>query len=62
MNIDPTIFAATHVQPRLSTAEIAEWAIGVRSLRSQGNVLLWRTYLPEDCVNTMIRMGWDRTT
>jgi hypothetical protein len=21
----------------------------------------WRAYLPEDCVNTMIKMGWDKT-
>jgi hypothetical protein len=63
MNTDPSIFAARHEQPCLSATEIAEWAIiGVRSLRSQENVLRWRTYLPEDCVNTMIKMGWDRTT
>jgi hypothetical protein len=61
MNIDPSIFAASHEQLCLCTSEIAEWAIGVRSLRSQENVLRWRTYLPEDCVNTMIKMGWDRT-
>jgi hypothetical protein len=21
----------------------------------------WRSYLPADCVNTMIQMGWDKT-
>jgi hypothetical protein len=30
--------------------------------RSERNIRLWRSYLPPDCVNTMIRMGWDRTT
>jgi hypothetical protein len=25
-------------------------------------IALWRTYLPEDCVATMIKMGWHRST
>jgi hypothetical protein len=29
---------------------------------SRENVSRWRTYLPEDCVRTMIAMGWDITT
>jgi hypothetical protein len=30
--------------------------------RSESNVLQWMSYLPDDCVKTMIRMGWDVTT
>jgi hypothetical protein len=30
--------------------------------RSEKNILLWMSYLPEDCVRTMIAMGWDITT
>jgi len=30
--------------------------------RSRDNILRWMTYLPEDCINAMIRMGWDVTT
>ena len=30
--------------------------------RSEENILQWRSYLPEDCVRTMIEMGWDITT
>lgn len=30
--------------------------------RSDSNVLQWMSYLPEDCINTMIAMGWDVTT
>jgi len=30
--------------------------------RSMRNILYWRSFLPEDCVLTMIKMGWDRTT
>jgi hypothetical protein len=30
--------------------------------RSEINILRWTAYLPEDCVRTMIQMGWDLTT
>ena len=30
--------------------------------RSKENILQWMSYLPEDCVRTMIEMGWDVTT
>jgi len=30
--------------------------------RSDANVLRWMEYLPQDCIETMIRMGWDLTT
>jgi hypothetical protein len=30
--------------------------------RSERNILQWMEYLPEDCIETMIRMGWDVTT
>jgi hypothetical protein len=26
------------------------------------NIRLWRTYLPDDCITTMINMGWDQST
>jgi hypothetical protein len=26
------------------------------------NILEWNSYLPSDCVRTMVRMGWDYTT
>lgn len=30
--------------------------------RSEKNILQWTAYLPEDCIKTMIQMGWDVTT
>jgi hypothetical protein len=27
--------------------------------RSLQNIALWKSYLPADCVETMIAMGWD---
>jgi hypothetical protein len=32
------------------------------SARSASNVREWRNYLPEECVTTMIQMGWDVST
>lgn len=29
---------------------------------SEKNILDWMEYLPQDCIETMIRMGWDCTT
>jgi hypothetical protein len=34
----------------------------VDTARSEENILQWMSYLPEDCVRTMIAMGWDVTT
>ncbi len=30
--------------------------------RSEDNILQWMAYLPEDCIRTMIIMGWDIST
>jgi hypothetical protein len=40
----------------------AKLADGKDTARSAENIARWRCYLPEDCIETMIRMGWDRTT
>jgi hypothetical protein len=29
---------------------------------SEENILRWMSYLPEDCIRTMVLMGWDITT
>jgi hypothetical protein len=29
---------------------------------SAANIDSWKSYLPDDCVAAMIKMGWDRTT
>ena len=29
---------------------------------SEKNILQWMSYLPQDCIRTMILMGWDITT
>jgi hypothetical protein len=44
---------AARADARESTADIA---------RSEENILRWISYLPEDCIRTMVLMGWDMTT
>jgi hypothetical protein len=29
---------------------------------SENNIMQWMTYLPEDCIRTMVLMGWDINT
>jgi hypothetical protein len=45
--------AAASVEARLNHDDAA---------RSEENILQWMSYLPEDCVRTMIEMGWDVST
>ena len=33
-----------------------------QTARSMDNIAAWNTYLPEDCIRTMVAMGWDRST
>jgi hypothetical protein len=29
---------------------------------SEENILRWMSYLPDECIRTMVLMGWDLTT
>jgi hypothetical protein len=45
------------------TAAPVEARVAVDSTaRSEANILQWMSYLPEDCIRTMIEMGWDVST
>jgi len=44
---------AERTDARESAADIAH---------SEENILAWMSYLPEDCIRTMVLMGWDITT
>jgi hypothetical protein len=45
--------AAVSIDVRANEADAA---------RSDQNMLQWKSYLPGDCIRTMIAMGWDVTT
>jgi hypothetical protein len=63
MNFDTSprvpIFAVPHVYPSDNAIENARRKIREGSVRSV--VQPWQSYLPEDCLNTMIETRWDRT-
>jgi hypothetical protein len=46
-------YAASPVEARVNDADAA---------RSEENILQWMSYLPEDCIRTMINLGWDVST
>jgi hypothetical protein len=61
----------SQIQPRLSVGVPTESsdAVSLDStlsnadvVRSENNILQWMSYLPEDCIKTMIEMGWDVST
>jgi hypothetical protein len=66
MNFDTSprvpIFAVPHVYRSDYATESATRTIRVDGVRSIENIRLWTSYLPYDCVDTMIKLGWDRTT
>ena len=63
MNFDTSprvpIFAVPHVYLSDNAIEIAKRQIRDGSMRSV--IHPWQSYLPEDCLNTMIERRWDRT-
>jgi hypothetical protein len=63
MNFDTSprvpIFAVPHVYPADRAIENAKRKNRDGSVRSV--VQPWQSYLPEDCLNTMLERRWDRT-
>lgn len=45
------------------TAEIAVSPVPTAAVMARAalNVSEWLTYLPQDCVDAMVRQGWDRS-
>jgi hypothetical protein len=67
MNMDTTMLlldqlVELQMEPATAMAPMGARRSHTRTARSKENILQWRTYLPEDCVKTMIDMSWDVTT
>jgi hypothetical protein len=66
MNFDTSprvpIFAVPHVHLSDNETESATRTSRVDGGRSIEKIRVWTSYLPYDCVDTMIKLGWDRTT
>jgi hypothetical protein len=49
-------------EPSDATVSIDVRANEADAARSNQNMVQWTSYLPGDCIRTMIAMGWDVTT
>jgi hypothetical protein len=55
-------FAEFQGKPSDVAAPVKARANNDDAARSEENILQWMAYLPEDCIRTMIDMGWDVST
>jgi hypothetical protein len=55
-------FAKFQEEPSDLAAPVEARANKNDAARSEENILQWMSYLPEDCIRTMIEMGWDVST
>jgi hypothetical protein len=56
------VFAELIGEPSDVAVPVGAWVNDTDVARSEENILQWMSYLPEDCIRTMIAMGWDVTT
>ena len=49
-------------EPSDAAVSIDVRANEAHAARSDQNMVQWMAYLPEDCIRSMIAMGWDVTT
>ena len=49
-------------EPSDAAVSLDERANEADAARSDQNIVRWTSYLPKDCIRTMIAMGWDVTT
>jgi hypothetical protein len=56
------VFAELFGEPMDVAGPVGAWVDDTDVARSEENILQWMAYLPEDCIRTMIAMGWDVTT
>ena len=56
------VSAEVPTEPPEASAPVESQVSNADAARSEENILQWMAYLPEDCVRTMIDMGWDITT
>ena len=61
-NVPQRVFAELFREPSDVAAPVVAWVNDAEVARSEENILQWMAYLPEDCIRTMIAMGWDVTT
>jgi hypothetical protein len=58
----PRRITAGDISAGRESADLRDGRIAAEEARSASNISKWTTYLPLDCVGSMIRMGWDVST
>ena len=61
-NVPQRVFAELFGEQSDVAAPVEACVNDAEVARSEENILQWMAYLPEDCIRTMIAMGWDVTT
>jgi hypothetical protein len=62
VNAQQDAFAVNDCDAQTITEQIAAFFAAPEPTRSASNIKLWSSYLPNDCVKSMIGMGWDYST
>jgi hypothetical protein len=62
LNGQQEAFAGIHADAQAITESMGTSLSEPELTRSARNVLIWQSYLPPDCVASMINMGWDHST
>jgi hypothetical protein len=44
------------------TTWVATQVTPLKVSRAEANIRIWQSYLPADCIETMMAMGWDEST
>jgi hypothetical protein len=62
LNAQQKGFARIHGEAQAITESMSASVSQPELTRSAKNVLIWQSYLPHECVVSMVNMGWDHST
>ena len=62
LNMQQKGFVGIHGEARAMAESMSASRPGPELTRSAKNLLIWQSYLPRECVESMINMGWDHST
>jgi hypothetical protein len=62
LNAQQKGFARNHGEAQAITESMSASLSQPEPTRSATNVSIWRSYLPHECVVSMVNMGWDHST
>ena len=60
--VQQRVSVESHTEPSNAASSAKAAADAADAARSAANILEWKSYLPAECVESMIAMGWDIST